>query len=134
MTDLNVKERTKTGNGLMKKIKKTLKFDSTEPAAPQVDLMIDYPLEGEKIRKGSYAIRISAPPNSDVEISINNGEWQPCRESIGYWWFDWTPMGDAPCKLAVRSRMGTEKWKNSAVRSCEIVDSDQPLNVGLIFD
>ncbi len=131
MTKLNVKEQTTREYGLMKKIKKPLKSSSPKSEG---NLLIDYPTEGEKIQEGSYAIRISTDPNSEVEISINNGEWRPCRESIGYWWFDWKPMNVARCKLAARSRVGKGRWKKSDARSCEIIDSNQPLNIGLTFN
>ena len=24
------------------------------------------------------------------EISIDDEEWLPCRQSVGYWWYDWS--------------------------------------------
>jgi hypothetical protein len=133
-TELTVKKKATITHGLMKKIKKTLKFDSTISDTPQAEILIDYPMEGEQVHEGSYAIRISTEPNAEVEISINNGEWQPCRESLGYWWFDWQPLVGARCKLVARSRVGKGRWKKSAPRSCQIVNSDAPLNTGLTFD
>jgi hypothetical protein len=121
------KEQTVPGNSLMNKIKKTLNLDM-KPASNRST--IDYPGEGELVREGIYAVRISAEPEMEVEISINNGEWRPCRESIGYWWFDWRPAEAGPCLLIARSRAANGRWKKSDVRSCRVISSSSPLKRG----
>lgn len=51
---------------------------------------IDYPQEDEVITSQHYTFRISAPISAlKVDVSIDGGNWQPCRKSMGYWWFDW---------------------------------------------
>jgi hypothetical protein len=52
-------------------------------------LNIDFPTEGEIVSGLHYAIRIGASNDGFVEISFNEGEWNPCRFSGGFWWFDW---------------------------------------------
>ena len=54
-------------------------------------LSVDYPRQGETIDGVSYTFRISAPANvQKVEVAVDQGAWQPCRQSAGYWWFDWS--------------------------------------------
>jgi hypothetical protein len=52
-------------------------------------VQVDYPMEGEMISYRTYTFRISANPTERVEISIDGEEWLPCRQSVGYWWYDW---------------------------------------------
>ena len=52
-------------------------------------VVLDYPVHNETIFGNHYAIRIGASHDGFVEISFNEGEWQPCRYAAGYWWFDW---------------------------------------------
>jgi hypothetical protein len=88
----------------------------TAALAPQ----IDFPVEGEQMQEGPYAVRISAEVGCEVEVSINNGEWQPCREAVGYWWCDWEPFGARRCKLTARARCGSGRWTKSVTRTCQI--------------
>ncbi|MDR1195628.1 MAG: hypothetical protein LBL00_04025 [Endomicrobium sp.] len=65
-------------------------------------IIIDHPIEMETIYGNHYAIRVGASPDGYVEISFNNGEWQPCRYDAGYWWFDWTYFSKGDYAIAVR--------------------------------
>ncbi|MBI5241718.1 MAG: hypothetical protein HY926_14690, partial [Elusimicrobia bacterium] len=51
---------------------------------------IDFPRLGERIRRGHYAIRISAPPG-ECHVAIDGGCWRSCRRDSGYFWYDWRP-------------------------------------------
>jgi len=102
--------------------------------ASSVAPSIDFPQEGETVKEGLYAIRISAPDNVEVEVCIDNGDWQPCRFSAGYWWFDWNPVNTGRCKVAARSRAGNDPWKESSARSCLVTNSDFPASVRLKLD
>ena len=53
-------------------------------AAPSLDITIDYPKEEELIVSGHYAVRISAMPEAQVELSINDAEWAGCRTALGF--------------------------------------------------
>ena len=77
---------------------------STNRAKASVEcIKIDYPEEGEVIRSEQYTFRIStAVPALRVEISLNGGNWQSCRESAGYWWFDWKKEKTKPKALHAR--------------------------------
>lgn len=53
------------------------------------ELGIDYPQHGEALAPGPYSFRITAPADAkEVRLSIDDGEWKPCRVSNGNWWFD----------------------------------------------
>jgi hypothetical protein len=51
---------------------------------------IDYPRLGEKVHRGHYAIRISAPAG-ECHVAIDGSGWRSCRREAGYFWFDWHP-------------------------------------------
>jgi hypothetical protein len=118
MTESNIKERT--NNSLINKVKQVVASQGKKVDAV-VQILIDYPKENEKVFKGSYGIRISAEPHSEVEISIDGADWQPCREAVGYWWFDWKPGITSSFKIIARSRIGKGKWKKSEARTCHVI-------------
>ena len=91
------------------------------PGEQKSYVVIDHPLEGEIISGLHYAIRIGASDNGAVEISFDGGEWQPCRASAGYWWFDWGYFTPGTHKIVVRLRNpegGTIKKAPAVV--CEV--------------
>ncbi|MDD5210566.1 MAG: hypothetical protein PHV36_14345 [Elusimicrobiales bacterium] len=62
--------------------------EAVKPAGARA--MLDHPQQGEKITAPQYTFRIGTIGDIElVAISINNGPWQPCRNSSGYWWYDW---------------------------------------------
>ena len=74
---------------------------------------VDYPTEGETIASETYAFRVSASATERVEISIDNGEWLPCRPSVGYWWYDWSHFNAGPHSLQARiPPAGTRELKS----------------------
>ena len=88
-----------------------------EESAPQeADIQIDYPQEGEVVGSGHYTVRISAVDVLDVEVSIDEGPWQACRESAGYWWFDWSGYDSGPHEMMVR---GIDSEGDLIESSCE---------------
>lgn len=52
-------------------------------------LCLDFPRRHEKVSSTSYAFRVGSNVDGPVEISIDDGPWQQCRPSVGYWWYDW---------------------------------------------
>ncbi|MBI5209028.1 MAG: Ig-like domain-containing protein [Elusimicrobia bacterium] len=51
---------------------------------------IDYPRPNEKVMPGHYTVRVAASGGTpNVVVSIDGGEFAPCRSAAGYWWFDW---------------------------------------------
>lgn len=69
---------------------------------PNAYLIVDHPIDMETIYGNHYAIRIGASADGYVEISFNNGEWQPCRYDAGYWWFDWTYFSPGHYEIKTR--------------------------------
>lgn len=56
----------------------------------QTDVWVEYPKQNEVIGKPTYTIQVAAVPEAmRVDVCIDQGDWQPCRESLGLWWFDW---------------------------------------------
>ncbi|MBI3547536.1 MAG: hypothetical protein HY078_00645 [Elusimicrobia bacterium] len=70
--------------------------------APVPNVAVDHPRDDERILSNEYSIRISAAPAGKVEISIDGGEWQPCREAVGHWWYDWSGYGPGRHRVVAR--------------------------------
>lgn len=114
--------------------RRTLPVMAPPLESPRVRPVIDYPREGEHVLEGIYAIRVSAPGDSEVEISIDNGDWLSCRESSGHWWFDWIPLASRRCKIQARARVGKGRWLESEPRTCHVGDAEMASHLGLTFD
>jgi hypothetical protein len=55
------------------------------------DVWIEYPQPGEVVRRPHYTLQVCASSEAvGVDVSIDGGDWRPCRESMGLWWYDWT--------------------------------------------
>ncbi len=53
-------------------------------------LSVDFPRQNEAVTSERYSIRITAPADcKEVDISIDQGAWRPCRKDGGHWWYDW---------------------------------------------
>lgn len=102
-------------------IKKKMGTPIAVKSEKSIVLQLDYPGEGEMIVAGHYAIRISAGAGSDVEISIENGDWMSCRYAVGHWWFDWYPSGQGVRLLKARARMDQGKWVTSNEIRCQVI-------------
>lgn len=71
---------------------------------PKLQAFIDYPKEGELVSPGQYTFRLGTHPAAvSVEVSLDEGEFNPARESGGYWWYDWRDYEPGPHKLTVRA-------------------------------
>jgi hypothetical protein len=67
--------------------------------------VLDHPQRGEKITSPQYTFRAGAAGNIErVEISINQGPWQACRHSVGYWWYDWSGYSAGRYQAVVRAQ------------------------------
>lgn len=66
---------------------------------------VEFPAENETIVSTAYTFRILAPEGAvTVDVSINQGEWRPCREALGLWWHDWNTEGDGEYEAVARAR------------------------------
>jgi hypothetical protein len=85
-------------------------------------IVIDHPAEGEVVSGPAYCMRLGASGNGSVEVSINGGDWAPCRRSVGYWWFDWEDYAPGSHELTARIVDSRGKLiKTSAVRKCTVL-------------
>lgn len=84
---------------------------------------LDHPVSGEKVLSRGYTLRAGTVGEAEkVEISIDDGAWQPCRFSVGYWWYDWAGYSEGRHQAEVRARL-----KNGRV--C----SDGPVKFRVVF-
>ncbi|MCX5794517.1 MAG: hypothetical protein NTY77_03360 [Elusimicrobia bacterium] len=77
---------------------------------------IDYPRSGEKVQRGHYAVRISAPAG-ECHVAIDGGGWHSCRRDAGYFWYDWRPAPGAH-HIVVRNRVDNG-WGHTET-TCEV--------------
>ena len=68
-------------------------------------ILVNYPKLNEKITSNEYSFRIEAKAGGNVEISIDDGPWAPCRSAVGYWWFDWQVGTPGKHKAVARIRI-----------------------------
>lgn len=73
---------------------------------------VDHPQVGEILTSHHYAIRISTSATDGVEISIDGKEWIPCRESVGFWWHDWSGFGAGVHTVVARILVGKRYLKS----------------------
>ncbi len=101
------KKKSGESNGLrssVQKISSNAKSASTKAAAAVSKnyAVIDYPLEGEIITSAWYSVRIGASQTDRVEVSFDGKAWQPCRQSNGFWWYDWSGYGSGAHSVSAR--------------------------------
>src|SRR4051812_30280503 len=66
---------------------------------------IAFPRDGETISHPSYALQIETAEDATcVDVCFDQGEWQPCRESLGLWWFDWSGYDTGEHEVVARVR------------------------------
>ncbi len=71
----------------------------------EICAVLDYPQQGEKITVPHYTFRVGTIGDiARVEISLNDGPWQACRNAAGYWWYDWSGYTGGRYQLAVRAQ------------------------------
>ena len=85
-------------------------------AGPEM-VKVSYPKDKEVITGSVYAFRIDAGAAGHVEISIDNKEWHACRQSEGFWWYDWAGYASGRHQAAARLKPhhGGEKHISATV-------------------
>ncbi|MBI3300340.1 MAG: hypothetical protein HYZ75_19410 [Elusimicrobia bacterium] len=92
-----------------------------------VDAVVDFPRAGEVIAGPDYTLRISAPAAARVEVSIDNSGWQPCREALGLWWYDWRGCVSGTRQLRVQALGGDGRILAVASRHVTVrLHEDEP--------
>ncbi|MFN3551417.1 MAG: hypothetical protein ACK4WJ_06390 [Endomicrobiia bacterium] len=99
--------------------KKSRKTKKTKSSTSTYIIVIDYPKNNEVIaHKAHYAIRIGTPNIGNVEVSIDDSEFQKCRYSSGYWWYDWCNIPSGKHTLVARL---VDPKKNRTLKKSEKV-------------
>lgn len=99
--------------------KRSAKAPAKKKAALAVS--IDYPQEGESVRSGHYAIRLTASGASSAQVRLGDGEWLDCREAVGHFWLDWAPVAGS-VSIEARARSGKGRWTAAPARPVSVVD------------
>lgn len=72
---------------------------------PAPEVVVDYPKQDELVSSARYAIRISALKDAkSVEVAVDQGPWQPCRQAVGHWWYDWSGYENGEHEVVARSK------------------------------
>jgi hypothetical protein len=81
--------------------------DQAAGARSRLSVRVEYPGEGETIARKPYTFHIAASPGTvGVEVSVDRGDWMPCREALGLWWRDWIAAGQGDHEIVARARGG----------------------------
>ncbi|MEA3306756.1 MAG: hypothetical protein U9Q34_03125 [Elusimicrobiota bacterium] len=108
----------KSAKAVKKNIKRTVKTTTKKNEY----LVMDHPKNNETIRSWHYAVRVGAGANcKTVDISIDDGPWQPCRHSNGYWWYDWTNYTPGTHQLVARMTKTNGQYLITKKRRCRTV-------------
>jgi hypothetical protein len=98
--------------------------DKSRAVQSRPAVLVEFPLEGEIISGRSYTFHIAAASGSQgVEVSVDKGEWLPCRAALGLWWCDWTGFDDGEHEVSARTHMGEGISVNSAPRRFSVARS-----------
>ncbi len=93
----------------------------TKPDTANEYVVVDHPKNLENITSRHYAVRISVgDASAAVDISIDDGPWQACRHSVGYWWYDWSGFTPGMHQLLARTRMTNGGQLISKRRRCRV--------------
>jgi len=86
-----------------------------------VTVRVVFPRDGEMITQPSYSLQISAPGEiAGADVRIDQGDWQPCRQSLGLWWFDWSGYDSGEHEVVARMRKPDGAAVNSEARIFQV--------------
>lgn len=87
----------------------------------EVCVLLDHPQQGEKITAPHYTFRIGTSGDTErVEILIDQGHWQPCRHSVGYWWYDWSGYTGGRHQAVVKAQTKDGQVFTSELRKFQV--------------
>ena len=105
---------------LIKKNTKTNTATRTRLVNTNEYVVVDHPKNLENITSWQYSVRIGASDCTGVDISINDQPWQPCRQTVGYWWFDWNDLQPGTHQLVARMHKRNGEYLISKRRRCKV--------------
>ena len=66
-------------------------------------ISVIHPGKHETVSHPSYTFQVAVDePAASVAILIDDGDWQPCREALGLWWYDWSGYHASEHKVVAR--------------------------------
>ena len=93
-------------------------------AVTEVRPQVEYPEQDETIVSPHYTIRVAAARDADgVDVSVDQGPWQRCRNAAGYWWYDWSGYANGEHAVIARTRGENGRWIMSAPQEF-VVETD----------
>ena len=86
-------------------------------ATVEAPVTMDYPQAKEIITSPHYTFRFDPSAETEsVEVSINDGSWQPCRKAGQYFWFDWAGFGSGHHAIVARAVLADGRTEEAAPR------------------
>lgn len=96
-------------------------------ATQQPTFVLDYPTKGEVVTSKQYTLRFGASEETRaIEVSIDGGPWQQCRESAGYFWFDWSNYLSGRHEIAARAMLADGSYDDSVERRVRVELANDP--------
>jgi hypothetical protein len=86
------------------------------PELAEAAVAVDFPAAGERVASREYTFRITARAEGEVEISIDEGPWLPCRRAVGFWWHDWSGYAAGEHSVSARVHHGKRRGSISERR------------------
>ena len=87
------------------------------PQENHAAVWVSFPQENEMITHPSYTMQIgTAPGAGQVEISVDQGDWIPCREALALWWHDWSGYDAGEHEVVARAKRDDGSLLNSEPR------------------
>jgi len=78
------------------------------------EIAVDYPQARELVTSSDYTFRIAARAASRVEVAIDDCTWQPCRQTNGYWWYDWSGYASGKHQVTARIQPQNDGQKSTS--------------------
>ncbi len=93
--------------------------EKSEKVARRLDF--DYPQRRDVILSKEYTFRLGAQAQlKGVEISVDEGPWEPCRQAVGYWWYDWAGYAPGDHQAVARGITPEGKWVSTPPRQFQV--------------
>ena len=83
---------------------------------PKINVV--HPAKSETVSHPNYTFQFAVTePAASVDVLIDAGDWQPCRESVGLWWYDWSGYHASEHKAVARLNMpdGTTEFSEPRI-------------------
>jgi len=75
-----------------------------------ISVVLDHPAKGEMVTGEHYSLRLGTVGHVDrVEVCLDDGSWEPCRRSAGYWWYDWSGYKGGWHRAVARAHTGNDQ-------------------------